>query len=795
MSLFILEARQKAENSIITQNGDWESILMEPVILEQGDTLSMTSAFVDTTENQSNSIFVKEDLILFFDYLIYQELDNLAIPSAGALGVNSLSYTRFWAPGQGPLTLGASPAPLCQWSPPGTNRFKCIGWTVKWIDPVFPMKAVPIILEYIDAGGRLARIVLQLPEVERRGDFNDDIVHEHTLLTLNEVEGCSIGNGFITKTIGIDNIINRDDLHAANIQFIQFNLLEFDFTQNLITPYQRHFSFRLKAGRYHPNDLAQILTRATQETGNASFDRFVVGGSINDDSLSSRLAKGYSQNLQGSIATTEGPHFYTDQRYYDFISPSPKPDGAGNPNVMPENTIQPDKDLNNRFCFMWSNAGIPGLEAATRKRQLFSYKNPVIEASGDVDPAQTARPQDLFNMRMIGSSQGVGFTYDEDSNRFQIDYTHSPYYLTGGTVEGEIGYSYVDTQVADPGDTGPGGGQSMPEPSYNSRLCGSLGGVLLTCLSSAPASNPSKKNFKFFGDTMGFDINDTCVRMSFEETALDTGPPAAGSGASSYIWSYAAASQIWGVANPDITGEYNKPLTPYIVIPYAIHNRSIQGADQIRNYLYGRKLTSAYNALSDAITFTESSASPPIPDPQYIFSQPAITREWSGVRDGSTPYEMTGWTTGTEGSTTDTTFIRARDFAQGTLLSSAYYLVEIGGVFKNKFIGSSYYSKMITGILNRYYSTGQFTSGSTPFSYTHIGVEPIFIRSLKVRFLNPDGTLASGIGEDNSIMLTLEKNTNNIQKAMIPIIDEFTPKDVVAAVLKEGGGPANSSFL
>ena len=156
---------------------------------------------------------------------------------------------------------------------------------------------------------------------------------------------------------------------------------------------------------------------------------------------------------------------------------------------------------------------------------------------------------------------------------------------------------------------------------------------------------------------------------------------------------------------------------------------------------------------------------------------------------------MTNWNTGTEGESVATTYIRARDYAQGTQLSSAYYLVEIGGIFKNKFIGSSYYSKMITGILNRYYSTGQFTSGSTPFNYTHTGAEPLFIRSLKIRFLNPDGTLATGIGEDNTVMLTLEKNSGNIQKAMIPIVDSSSDKKQVEAVIKEGGGPNDKSYL
>ena len=60
MSITILEARQQSSSSIVANNGDWESILMEDVIVEQGDTLTMNAAFCDTTENQTNSIFIKE---------------------------------------------------------------------------------------------------------------------------------------------------------------------------------------------------------------------------------------------------------------------------------------------------------------------------------------------------------------------------------------------------------------------------------------------------------------------------------------------------------------------------------------------------------------------------------------------------------------------------------------------------------------------------------------------------------------------------------------------------------------
>ena len=802
MSITILEARQQSSSSIVANNGDWESILMEDVIVEQGDTLTMNAAFCDTTENQTNSIFIKEDLILFMDYVIYQELDPMNVPTTG-ISVQNYSYTRFWNPGGGPICKGNSPSPLCKWAAPAADNYKVNTYVVKFIDTTKPMKECSLILQYTDPTGNLSRCILQLPEVKptptfgKNGNYETkNVEYIHTLAKLDAVEGCSIGEGLIVKgVINRGNIVNIQDAISANIQFQSFGLLAISATQNIIAPYQRHFTVKLAAGRYHPNDLAQFLTRATQETGNAVLARNgdTPAPPINDSSVSSRIAEGYSPNYRDILEEDDiqGAHFYTDQRYFRFIEPILKT----NPPAIPGNYINSDI-LKDNYCFMYSNQGLTSLPISEFRQQLWSYKNPII-ASDPADPAQNQRPQDLYHMRLIGSSQSLGFSYDEEANRFQLDYSHSPYYLSGGLDEGKIGYANVETQVADP-STLASGGKTEPEPGYENEFIGSVGGVMLTCLSSAPASNPTKKDLNFFGNIMGFDINDLCVRFSSSATPLDTTEGSV----SSWDWSDTQLvepenyTQMWYAGNPDLSVANGlAPLTPYIVIPYKDSNRSIQGGDELRNYLYGRKLTSVFSALSDAITFTESSANPPPPDPGYIWSFPAYGRGWDGSYDANIPFDMTNWNTGTEGESVATTYIRARDYAQGTQLSSAYYLVEIGGIFKNKFIGSSYYSKMITGILNRYYSTGQFTSGSTPFNYTHTGAEPLFIRSLKIRFLNPDGTLATGIGEDNTVMLTLEKNSGNIQKAMIPIVDSSSDKKQVEAVIKEGGGPDDKSYL
>ena len=60
------------------------------------------------------------------------------------------------------------------------------------------------------------------------------------------------------------------------------------------------------------------------------------------------------------------------------------------------------------------------------------------------------------------------------------------------------------------------------------------------------------------------------------------------------------------------------------------------------------------------------------------------------------------------------------------------------------------------GVLSRYYSLGNYTSGdSTGLSYVHKG-EPILITELGVRILQPNGELAQ-VGNDNAIFIKVIK--------------------------------------
>lgn len=784
MSISILEARQTDTNSIVSNNGDWETILLEEVILENGDTLSMTEAFCDTTENQPNSIFIKEDITLKIDYCMYQTLDSINIPNTGGTvdtegdgSVMTFSQTRIWNV-NGIITKGCSPSPLCKWATPiNTSASRIDGFTIMYVDVAKKMLGgIPLILEYTDLTGRVVRQTIQFPERPANQNILD-ITYNAIVVVIDEfkkTEGLSLGDGILVDNRGTIRILNPEDAKAGNFIFVEALLVPAD--HQTLVPYIQTWEYILPAGRYHPKDLATILTRATQEIGNDKCERANEPNPANSgEAFTSRIAKGYEPNTGGS--SQDGQPFYTDQRYFDMITP-----GRNAAEITGTNAIILGNGLYDKFGFVFNESQMPYVLPTEQglTRQVFSYKNEIITSDPTGEGAIDPQTQDLDTpkmMRLIGSSEAIGFSFDEDANRFQIDFLHSPYYRTAGDATGDIG-TYANFHViADKLTTPSSGGILQPVADYAFDTGGSIGGVLLTALQ--PTS---------FWKQLGFDLRElTCV-LSTELTAM---PSTTGT----YAWSNnthleaGRKNQFQFCGQPDFDSVLNDidytPHLPYIVCPYSFNNRSIQGGNSMRNYFYGRKMTAAYIEKSDIITFNTSSASPPPDRAGYIWSNAAFPGFWAGAYDTTTfaqRIEMTGYIAPTENTSTSTTLIQAQDFALGTELSSAYYLVEIGGIFKNRFIGSTTYSRFITGILNRYYSSGQFTSGSTPFTYTHMGNEPLILKSLKVRILNPDGTLANTIGSDNSIILTITKSNKNLARSNIPILDQFSTKQAIEGV-------------
>jgi len=105
-------------------------------------------------------------------------------------------------------------------------------------------------------------------------------------------------------------------------------------------------------------------------------------------------------------------------------------------------------------------------------------------------------------------------------------------------------------------------------------------------------------------------------------------------------------------------------------------------------------------------------------------------------------------------SATDFIPIVAKNSLALSNLNRGYYVANIDCVFKSNTTGSVE-SHVIKYIINRYYSVNSFTSSASDgILYTHYGT-PTLLSSIKVRITEPDGTLVSDIGINNSIIMRL----------------------------------------
>jgi len=93
-------------------------------------------------------------------------------------------------------------------------------------------------------------------------------------------------------------------------------------------------------------------------------------------------------------------------------------------------------------------------------------------------------------------------------------------------------------------------------------------------------------------------------------------------------------------------------------------------------------------------------------------------------------------------------------------VDSGYYLIEITSNFFTDVVGATESKKNIMGIVSRFYQQDSFTSsmdGEGGLTYIHKGLENLMLSSFRVRILNPDYTLATGLQENNTIFLQITK--------------------------------------
>ena len=845
----ILEARQQDSNTISKANGDYETILQgDCIVLEQGDTLEMSEAFIDTTETAAQSVFIAEDTEIKISYVMYKVLSDTTVPidninlwqnaanpnGAGFAsgmpfkyyGVNRDAPPTYQAFFKQPLSSPDAPAIMGQYlvgRPTGIGLnpdLQVRGIQFRYLDHKRPIPAFTMLIEITDMRNVVSSIPIHIPAQPALGTTVPKV---EELLFKN----LRMGNGFRVRGVSTfgavgttPKILNPKTLIKNNFQLVECLTETINEGEKHFVPVRRRFVFTLPAGKYAPDDIAQIITRETQQIRNSMTSQAYTNGYtvapldekyvLNPRIYQSGQNFNPDNNPNPTVGPTEfqseqpqttalleagsflGPHFYTNSLFYPPINYK-----AANPAIP---TAAELVGLTNRYGFYWD---VEEFREARATASITPYQLMLTQSAVEsVAPSAVARvsapPSRYATQVYFGSSQGVVMTFNASTNRFQIDNLHSPYYLQASTSLGKIGWKYCDVIVpVEITETTARYSRGAP-PSADMGIQGSLGGVMLTGL----------EPFDFWETTLGFDVNDVCMPISYKENATEW------IGGNTYnnglpppdkIEITSTSLDLQGLS-PLLTNATDALSTApkmFFAVNDNIDNSKpypISGVASLRNVYYGRKMTSAFLDKSSTIQFDiEGSSTSQLPDANYEFNIPPGSGGWYGNWNGPAghannegrDYLMRMGPNGgspavfnflppDESEQTATTFIRAKNFAQGTTLSSAYYLVEIAGLFQNTFVGGTSYSKMICGILNRYYSTGQFTSGSTPFSYTHLGAEPLHLKSLRIRILTPDGKLATGIGSDNSVILTHRKSAKTLMLDNLNILDANSSKKDIA---------------
>tara|TARA_R110002033_G_scaffold2278_5_gene15884 strand:- start:996 stop:2720 length:1725 start_codon:yes stop_codon:yes gene_type:complete len=110
-------------------------------------------------------------------------------------------------------------------------------------------------------------------------------------------------------------------------------------------------------------------------------------------------------------------------------------------------------------------------------------------------------------------------------------------------------------------------------------------------------------------------------------------------------------------------------------------------------------------------------------------------------------------------STSFNTFkINAVEKAVNITYNFPYFLIELKAGFLNNVYDTTTNHREIASIVGKYYTLNSFTFGSVSDSiaYTHKG-EDLYLSDFQVRILNPDKSIAEGIGDNSCIVLQIIK--------------------------------------
>jgi len=66
-----LELKERNSNKTVVKNGVWANSLSKPIYIDDGDSIEVHKCFIDNTTESVNSIYLKDDLTIEFNFMVY----------------------------------------------------------------------------------------------------------------------------------------------------------------------------------------------------------------------------------------------------------------------------------------------------------------------------------------------------------------------------------------------------------------------------------------------------------------------------------------------------------------------------------------------------------------------------------------------------------------------------------------------------------------------------------------------------------------------------------------------------
>ena len=250
MDTYTLELRQK-EAQVVSKNGDYEVIVKEKILMEEGDSVVIKSVYIDTEASSNQKINVPTDLTLTMDYLkwwrYYFKKGAGNIVAQGSTGFNVAENGQLYIVSDGhnlavaPQLIGFTDDLVFQTSDDGGK---------------LPCGDFDLTIEYKDFNDELQRLKIHVPQIKNAGFFGAVNVRLPKPL-IWRTDGFS-GQG----TLGGLNLSPTTDQMAS----IHNTKLDLTFSEGtgaevFVEPRNHTAEVKVEAGSYSPVDLCNVINK------------------------------------------------------------------------------------------------------------------------------------------------------------------------------------------------------------------------------------------------------------------------------------------------------------------------------------------------------------------------------------------------------------------------------------------------------------------------------------------------------------------------------------------------------